>query len=150
MKPLVLDANVLLDAAVAGRPRHALALRLVRFLIETKADLRIPWTTMLEIHSSLARFRIDGGPIEIALFASEDEPLEVRTVAVDQAFVGRHLTLGLPYLKAGDAVQLSLAKADGCILITEDKQLYVRAKEASVEVYRIAEFLDEVEGVGPG
>jgi predicted nucleic acid-binding protein len=148
-KPLVLDTNVMLDAFVIGRPRHHLARQLVRFLLDRKADLRIPWTTMLEIHSSLAQIRVEGGPIEIALIASEEEPVNVRAVAVDQAFVSRHLTLGLPYLKAGDAVQLSLAKADSCILITEDARLYARAKEASVEVYGIGEFL-EAQGLGSG
>jgi predicted nucleic acid-binding protein len=75
--------------------------------------------------------------------AKDNQGLQVQLFAVpiDQAFIERYPMVGLPNMKAGDLLYLAMAKADGAHLITEDQELYDKARGAGVTAFKVFEYV---------
>ena len=143
MRPLVIDTCVLVDMFVATRKRHAEAEKLGRFLVDNKISVRVPAFSLYELASALKNEGINY-PYKFQKGITEDNPLLIDFIPVDEAFITKYLDESLPYSKAGDLLILSLSKKEDAYLITEDDRLYERAKAAGVQVFRIEEFLNQL------
>jgi predicted nucleic acid-binding protein len=86
------------------------------------------------------------GKLQFNTAISENDPLQITPIPIDETFVTKYYAVDLPYLKAGDLIFVAMAKGDGSVLITEDDTQYKKAKEAGVTVYRIKEYLTAQSG----
>jgi predicted nucleic acid-binding protein len=104
----------------------------------------VPYHALFEISATFKR-KNRSGTVNAYKGINETNPLQMDTVPVDEAFFSRYFDVALPYLKAGDSLFLAMAKKDGAILITEDNQLYAAAESIGVRVFRISEFLKQID-----
>ena len=142
---LVMDTGVIVDIFLETRPRHAEAKRLGSFLIERNISAKLPMHGFFELTCALKNEGMTS-PIRVQRSITEEAPLQIQPISIDQAFFNKYFDPTIPYLKAGDLIFVTLAKGDNSILITEDNNQYKVAKLAGVEVYRVKEFLDKVMG----
>lgn len=142
MATIVLDTCVLVDMFMSSRPRHRQAIEL-RSLIRAKSiRVRIPAFAMFEVtHAIRQEKRLSNGVLLSGSEAGEANGLSVELVAIDEAFIQRHLTLDLPETRAGDLVFLALAKGESMPLVTEDIPFRTIAAKAGVSVFGIDEYL---------
>ena len=142
---MVIDASVLVDMFVANRTRHSLALKLAYHIKASKIAVTIPLHALLEMKCAIdcERKTLGCGNLANDLF-SEDEPLRIKYIAIDNAFINKYLDLSVPYIRAGDLPYVLVAKKHNCPLITEDNQQYKVAKQAGVATYKIDEYLKSV------
>jgi predicted nucleic acid-binding protein len=140
---MVVDASVLVDMLITNRQRHPLALKLAQHIKTSGLSVTIPIYAVLEIKCAIdAERRTPGhGNLRSDIF-SENDPLKVLTIPIDNAFLQKYLDLSVPYIRTGDLCYILIAKKHGCPLITEDAQQYDVAKKVGVSAYRIAEYLD--------
>jgi predicted nucleic acid-binding protein len=73
--------------------------------------------------------------------SSESERIDIWPVPIDSEFLARYPTGNLPDIKAGDLLFLAMAAGDSQPLITEDDNLFQKAQQAGVGVFRIADYL---------
>jgi hypothetical protein len=65
----------------------------------------------------------------------------IRLIHIDKAFIEKYAMADIPYIKAGDHIFIAIAKLDGYVLITSDKQAISVAKQCGVRVFEPEEFL---------
>lgn len=135
MADIIIDTCVIIDMVDKNRPRHSEASELTKYLTENQLRIRFPCYGFFEIGSALRRSYTD-------VSHWFDETLYYDAVAIDPDFIVKYYSRDLPYMKAGDSIFLAMAKVDGADLITEDNDLYKKAKVFGVNVYRISEYLD--------
>ena len=142
---MVIDASVLVDMWVTNRTRHSLALKLAHYIKASKRTVTIPMHALLEVKCAIDNERQtpEHGNLRNDLF-TEDEPLPVKYIAIDNAFIHKYLDLSVPYIRAGDLPYILIARKHNCPLITEDNQQYKVAKQAGVDAYTINEYLKSV------
>ena len=68
--------------------------------------------------------------------------MEIKYIAIDNAFIKEYLDLSVPFIRAGDLPYVLIAKKHKYPLITEDKHQYKVARQDGVSVYNIAEYLE--------
>jgi len=98
---------------------------------------------ILELKSAIdcERLSTNCGPLSTEYF-SENSPLEINQVPIDDKFIRNYFDLTVPYIKSGDLLFILVAKKHQYPLITEDKKQYKAAKKAGVATYNIKEYLD--------
>ncbi len=143
-KEILVDASVILDILVASRPGHKFGKLIGVYLIENGVQITAPMHVMFEIKSGLLDAERDaeakGESLHLNEDVSESTPLKYNFIPIDYAFFGKCFDIGLPHMKAGDYMNVALAKADGLILLTEDPAQYAAARAAGVTVYNSEEF----------
>jgi hypothetical protein len=87
---LVVDTSVLLDILLTNRPRHAKAVRLVPLL--KNRTVHLPMHGMFELSSGLSSEKRKRGILPYKLLISENNPLTVKLIAIDEAFVQKYMT----------------------------------------------------------
>lgn len=138
---VVVDTPVLLDMALESRPRHGQARVLGEYLIAHDIGVTIPMTAFFELHAAARNEHMEGRSGKF-VFPSEEHPLLVDAVPIDEAFVTTYLDDTLPYVRAGDLLFLSIAAHDKLALVTEDRTLHARATEGGIEAFTIDEFTE--------
>ncbi|MCX5644207.1 MAG: PIN domain-containing protein [Phycisphaerae bacterium] len=143
---MVIDASVLVDIWVTSRPRHNIAQSLARYIKESRLLVTIPMHALLEVKCAIDNERKTPGQGDLRnnVF-TQDDPLRVKYIAIDNAFIHDYLDLCVPYIKAGDLPYVLIAKKHNCPLITEDTKQYNVAQRAGVSAYTIAEYLEVLE-----
>jgi len=139
---MVIDASVLVDMWVTNRTRHSHAVKLAHYIKVSKKTVTIPMHALLEVKCAIDNERQtpEHGKLCEDLF-TENEPLQVKYIPIDNAFIHKYLDPSVPYIRAGDLPYILIAKKHNCPLITEDNQLYKVAKKAGVVAYKINEYL---------
>lgn len=140
---VIVDASVLVDFVLENSTRHNDAIKLFKFLIERQVRIRIPFHGAFEFQSAIIRNVRFEGSSQAPHSEKNHQELKVQMYAVpiDQAFMDLYPTGDLPHLKAGDLIYLAMAKADKIPLITEDQELYDKACEAGVNVFKISQYV---------
>ena len=137
----VIDTCVIVDMALKNRPRHDIAIKLLKYICSKNMFITIPFTTFWEFSAAIEKERKIHGNLEFDL---GNLHLNLgKPIPIDGDFFVKYHKQSLPYLKAGDLILLAISKKDNLPLITEDNQLYDRAKETNVNVFRIAEYLEK-------
>ena len=142
-KVVIVDASVLVDFVLENSPRHNGAVRLFTFLLKHQIRVRIPFHAAFE-HMSAIRRNVwfeDGQQAPHARQDNQGLQVQLFAVPIDNAFIERYPTVGLPYMKAGDLLYLAMAKADGAPLITEDQELYDKAQKAGITTFKVSEYV---------
>ncbi len=142
-RAVIVDTSVLVDFALETSPRHADALNLIRRLVDRRFRIRVPFHAAFEFQAACRRsIRFEGGR-HTTHANSRDRSLVVplHLVPIDTAFLEHYVTVDLPHLKAGDLIFLALARADNVPLVTENQQLYDKAREVGVKVFKVGEYL---------
>jgi predicted nucleic acid-binding protein len=142
MKPIILDTDVLVAIFVAPEKNHHNAKELADYLIDENIQPRIPMHGYFQLACALRRKGIER-TLEFQDAITEDRPIRINFVDIDQKFIERYDDPSLPYIKSGDFIFLAMARKDNAILITEDDKLYKKAVEAGIEVYKVKPFLEK-------
>lgn len=145
MSDIIIDTSVLTDIVLTTGPRHSDAKELGKYLNENQVIIRVPMHALFEVSSALKNEKMLSSPQKLQFWneLSEESPLRVKPVPIDEAFFKKYHSPDLPYMRAGDLIFVAMAKVDGAILITEDDAQYKKAKDFDVNAYRIRQFLDE-------
>ena len=143
-KEIIIDASVILDILVASRPGHKFGKLIGVYLIENGVQITAPMHVMFEIKSGLLEAEHDaeanGESLHLNEDVSESTPLKYNFIPIDNAFFEKCFDMELPHMKAGDYMNVALAKAEGLILLTEDPVQYAAARAAGVTVHNPMEF----------
>jgi predicted nucleic acid-binding protein len=143
-KEIVIDTSIILDILLTSRPGHRFGKLIGVYLIDNGVRITVPLHAMFEIKSALLHAKHDaaakGGEIRINEDVSESTPLQYNFIPIDNAFFEKYFDAELPHIKAGDYMNVALAKADGLTLLTDDPVQYDAAKEAGVKVHNSEEF----------
>jgi predicted nucleic acid-binding protein len=139
---VIVDASVVVDFILENSLRHNDAISLIRFLMQRQIRIRIPFHGAFEVQSAIRRsvWFERGRQAAHARKNREDLIFQLFAVPIDHVFLDLYTTRGLPHLKSGDLPYLAMAKADKVPLITEDQELYDKAHEAGVAVFKISEY----------
>ena len=141
MSCIIVDTSVIVDMFLTTSSRHPDAKKILKYLNETQKPVRIPMFALFEIHSALQNIKINLKSGKLKFYG--EISLDLEPIPIDQDFIKKYLIKDLPYLKAADLIFVAMAKVDGCILITEDKEQYNKSKSFGVKSYRIEEFLND-------
>ena len=139
---MILDGSVLADIFIKSQVRHEIGSRLANYIAKNKIQVTIPMHAILEIKGAIDNERLKPGCGEVSQVFTEEYPLEVKTIPIDQKFLKEYLDLSIPYIKAGDLIYILIAKKHKCPLITEDKMQARIAKSVGIQTYTIKEFLN--------
>ncbi len=143
-KEIVVDTSVILDILVTSRPGHKFGKLIGVYLIDNGIKIKVPMHAMFEIKSGLLHAKkaaVDqGASLKLNEDISESTPLQYDFLPIDTAFFAKYFDAELPYIKAGDYMNVAVAKVDGLILLTEDPAQYTAALTAGVTVYTCEEF----------
>jgi predicted nucleic acid-binding protein len=140
---IILDASVLTDIFVKSKPRHELGRMLSSYIKKNQVRVTIPMHAIIEVKCAIDNERLKPGYGEISSDFTEEFPLKLKTISIDQKFLREYLDLSIPYLKAGDLIYILIAKKHQCPFITEDKSQIKIAKSVGIEIYTIKEFLNK-------
>lgn len=141
---IVLDSSVLADIFVKSRSRHEWGRKLSDFIQKKDIKIIIPIHAILEVKSAIDNERLNPVRGEVSKeFFTEDSPLKIRTIPIDQKFLREYHNLNIPYIKAGDLIFILIAKKHGYKLITEDTNQSRVAKSIGIDTYTIEEFLNK-------
>ena len=95
---LVLDSSVLTDMFVKSRPRHELGRRLSDYIKKSDIRITVPIHAVLEVKSAIDNERLTPGQGELTKeFFTEDSPLKLNTISIDQKFLREYHDLNVPY-----------------------------------------------------
>jgi predicted nucleic acid-binding protein len=144
---IVIDSSVLVDMFVKARPRHAEAYRLREYLYQHKISLREPMHAVLELGSAIRQERRERQlPVKDwwADNVTQDRPLDLTFVPIDETFLGRYSNPSIPHMRAGDFPFVAIAKCEGLPLITEDTDQRTAALACGVQVFSISEYLTHI------
>jgi predicted nucleic acid-binding protein len=102
---IVLDSSVLTDMFVKSRPRHDLGRRLSDYIKKNDIRITIPVHAILEVKSAIDSQRLIPGQGEMSKeFFTEDSPLKLNIISIDQKFLSEYHDLSIPYIKSGDLI----------------------------------------------
>lgn len=143
MTAVVIDTSVLIDMVLSSRHRHARAEALRRKLEAAGTTVRTPIYALFEIRAAIRQEMADPSArsLRVNRALTEQDPLSIEYIHVDEAFFQNYYREDLPELRAGDLVFVALAKGDGLALITEDEEQRKKAAAYGVSAYRIDEYL---------
>lgn len=140
---IVVDADALLNIMLQDQPAYHDGQRALAKIREWHLVIAVPMHVLFEIECVMMRMnQLEGGVGAGSPALSEETPLWLLPVAIDDVFVRRYRDPTLPYVKAGDFMYMAMAKREAAPLITEDKQLYGAAQRAGMQVVRLKEFAD--------
>jgi predicted nucleic acid-binding protein len=143
-KEIVIDTGVILDILVTSRPGHKFGKLIGVYLVDNGIRITVPMHAMFEIKSGLLHAKeiakVHGGELQLNEDVSETTPLQYNFIPIDQAFFDKYFDAELPHIKAGDYMNVALAKANGLTLVTGDPDQYATAKEAGVKTFNAEEF----------
>jgi predicted nucleic acid-binding protein len=140
METVVVDTSVLVRIFDKAETGHSPAALLGQHFVKYGIRVRFPYHALFELSATLKRKSMDG-KLDPFKGITEDDPLLVQPIAIDEKFFRKYFDPTLPCLKAGDLLFVAMAKGDGSLLITEDTQQYAAAKTIGIEVFRIDEYL---------
>jgi predicted nucleic acid-binding protein len=104
----------------------------------------MPAHGLFEITCSLKRLsEKDRKYVHPVILGKTQYPIEA--IHIDSEFIAKYSQVNVPYTKAGDHLFLVVAKHNNYPLVTRDKGLSARAKEANVAVYTPTEYLAELD-----
>ena len=141
---VIVDTCVLLDICLKQRPRHTEAGKLIPLL--KKRAVYLPMHGMFELSSAIQSEGRRRGNLDFNLTLTEEDPLTLKTITIDQKFLATYLTDDAPRLAGGDMIFVAVAKVDNLELITEDNKMYKEAQRLGVKVYRTKEYLNTHSG----
>lgn len=143
-KEIVVDTSVILDILVTSRPGHKYGKLIGVYLIDNGIKIKVPMHAMFEIKAGLLEAKkaaaARGEPLKLNEDISESTPLQYDFLPIDNAFFAKYFDAELPHIKAGDYMNVAVAKVHGLILLTEDSAQYTTALTAGVTVHTCEEF----------
>ncbi len=140
---VVVDACALLNMMLQDQPAYDDGQRALAKIREWQLVIAVPMHILFEVECVMMRkHQLEGGVGAGSPLLSEETPLWLLPVAIDDVFVRRYRDPTLPYVKAGDFMYMAMAKREAAPLITEDGQLYGAAQRAGMQVVRLKEFAD--------
>lgn len=143
-KEIVVDSKIILDILVTSRPGHRYGKLIGMYLIDQRVRITVPMHIMFEIKSGLLEAKqaakIKGQTLQLNEDISDSTPLQYNFIPIDQIFFDKYFDPELPSLKAGDYLNLALAKHDAIPLLTDDPDQYATARSAGIKVYNSEEF----------
>jgi predicted nucleic acid-binding protein len=148
MKSIIVDSCIIVDVFLETAERHSDARRLGSYFVDNNIVIKMPMHALFE-HACALRNKKEKGQFRLQHAITQEKPLHVEFVAIDEKFFNDYYDPTLPYLRAGDFIFLAMAAKDGAILITEDDAMFNAAKKARIEVFRLREFLEKYVGT-PG
>lgn len=143
----VFDTSALVNMFVEDQPEFANGQRLAEWLIANNVPVTAPRHALFELMSALTRLQLARGKEQLSynLAISEERPLRVRFVDINEEFFIRYFDRSIPYMKAADLVFVSMAKKDNAALVTEDRAQREKARGAGVPALTIREFLQRID-----
>lgn len=141
MREIILDTCVIVDIFEKTRERHEKAKKVSHWIIQNNCSVLFPITSRFELERTLVNLKKQNGILFMQNEITRDRPLVIRELAIDVGFFQKYFDPTLPYIKAGDYILMAMAKKEAIPLITEDKELHKKSKEAGVEAYTEEEFL---------
>ena len=138
---IILDNSVLSDVFIKSRRRHKEGRRLADHIKKNQIQVTVPMHAIIELKCAIDNERLSPGRREVSKVFTEESPLKLKTISIDQKFLREYIDLSIPYIKGGDLIYILVAKKHKCPLITEDKTQAKIAKSAGVMVYTIDEYL---------
>lgn len=138
---IVIDTSVLTDIFLESRPRHLQARKLALYLVTNNIRIKFPFHALFELSCAMKDERRSPSFQEYEGI-TENNPLLVDPIPVDENFFSTYFNPKLPYLKAGDLLFVALARGENAILITEDKNQFKAAIDIGIEAYKLEEFLE--------
>lgn len=123
----VLDASVLVAAALPHEPFHPDAKMLMKHLLDDGAYVYLPTIAFAEVAAAIAR-GIGDGQLALAVIAQYASRADLRRIAVDVT-LGDHATriAAQQRIRGCDAVYVALADFEQAVLVTLDGQQRQRA-----------------------
>lgn len=150
MNILVLDTCVIVDMFITTRPRHSIASRLHREMVDSGSVAKVPAFAMFEIsHAFKQEKRLNDAKLMAKNHsnAGEESGLTLELVPIDQDFIQQYFSLELPELRAGDMVFAALAKGQSLPLVTEDQPLIKKVSECGIQAFTTSEYLYHAFGI---
>jgi predicted nucleic acid-binding protein len=127
---VVLDASILVAAALPNEPFHAGAKTLMQRLMAARADLYLPAIALAEVAAAIARGTGDER-LALAVVVEYGQQFDLRRIAVDVALGDLAAELAAKHrIRGCDAVYLALAQTRHAVLVTLDRQQRQRTPPA--------------------
>jgi len=138
MKPVVLDASVVLAATEVADVFHAESRRFLEFLVTRGVPVRVPAFGLTEIACALARRLRD--PVKARSLAIRGlAAVRAVEVPVDAAFLAHATLIGTrDFLRGADALYAAAAEVSGGVLVSWDGEHRSRAKALSPTEWMVA------------
>ncbi len=140
---VIVDTCVLVDIALSTRARHAQAAEFATCLLRKGIVIRVPMHAAFEFMCAVRQEvrQLGGSHSSWAAGSDENQKINIWPVPIDGHFLDRYRSANIPDVRSGDLPFLVMAMVDNVALVTEDDELFRKATQVGVRVFRIAEYL---------